>query len=193
MQFAWQSIQYRDTDMLNHDRGGLLDNSSIREARPQEADHHELMVHSDFVDFVEWSKTALERLAEKQKSKWVQLENGRTKPKDAVIVFASETQIEIELPDDLGELVPRIEVNADARNLLYKLSDRLSESRTPGPIALKLALGKKDDFQNLGIPPNERDVIDVASTQDLTFVWDPRARGRPINSRDLRRNSWNEA
>ncbi len=166
------------------------------------------------MDFVEWSKVALERLAERQKSKWVQLENGirapkssmpgtyryafdkpgdeylpvdiaikyrpnrRTKPKDAVIVFASETQIEIELPDDLGESVLRIEVNADARNLLYKLSDRLSESGDPGPIALKLALGKKEDFQNLGIPPNERDVIDVALTQDLTFVWGPPGTGK---------------
>lgn len=104
--------------------------------------------------------------------------NARTKPKDAVIVFASETQVDIELPEDLGQTVARIEVKADARTLLYKLSNRLIESRAPSQITLKLALGKKADFQKLGIRPNERDILDVAASQDLTFVWGPPGTGK---------------
>lgn len=102
----------------------------------------------------------------------------RAKPKEAVIVFSSETQVDIELPEDLGQTVKGIEVKADARNLLYALSDRLMANPTPGPIALKLALGKRNDFQSLGLLPNERDVVDVASTQNLTFVWGPPGTGK---------------
>ena len=104
--------------------------------------------------------------------------NRRTKPKHAIIVFANETQIDIELPEDLGREVSRIEVKADARNLLYKLSDRLKESKTPAPITLKLSLGRKSDFQHLDIHPNKRDVVDVATSQDLTFVWGPPGTGK---------------
>lgn len=169
----------------------------------------------DFAAFVEWSRDALERLADIQKATWVRLENGRrqcetsfrgtfrysfdrtddsymqddmdvrfrrngsSRQASAVVVFVTETEVELETDEDLGNLIGSIEVRSDTSGLLKALAARLEEAVSePGQVALTIIREGVEARDAHGEPPECRDAVAMAESQPLSFVWGPPGTGK---------------